>query len=401
MASHVGKLEGQSSQGSAGAHAATDATVIRDAGHGMAGSTTLAGSRPGLVDPQASDNFAETDQLIDIANNTRDDKSTTASGHQDEPHMSQAASVPSASSIATSVTRPTMVVDAATFPKCRYCFKYKRVCDGGRPCGTCVKMRRRCYQVPQELLDERPELARSELLKAEQQSAFTGNGTNDAGAPTKISAVSTKRSSTTRSATMSSATMSSSTKRAAAPTPHAMESPKKKRKIGESVLALNLARCVARKVQKKLDATSTTDPLPVLAVFRRKQAAELKHCYRAINELLSDKHGGCSTYFLDPVDHVAKNLPHYHSTVEHPMDLSTMKASLEDGHYRIAREFKKDFVKIVAAAKLFNMEGSDVFEAAIKLEEVFWVVWAETKHPKEVSENEQSVPENEQSPTEG
>lgn len=341
------------------------------------------GSRAPVVEPQTIDVFAETDsEPIDGASNTRDGESTI--GHQGNFQMSRAAPAPPATTIATSATASTVVVDAATFPKCRFCFKYQRVCDGGSPCGTCIKMKRSCYQVPQQLLDQKLELAKNELLKAEQKSASTGNGTNDTGASTKCSGAPTKRFPTKRSPT----------KRAATSASHAMERPKKKRKIEENILALNLARYVARKVQKRQDAAGTTDALPILAVFKRKQAAELKHCYRAINELLSDKHSDCNRYFLDPVDHVAMNLPHYRSIVEFPMDLSTMKENLEDGHYRVAREFKKDFKKIAAAARLFNEVGSDVFKAANKLEEVFEVVWAETKHIKMELENEQPSTQN-------
>lgn len=61
------------------------------------------------------------------------------------------------------------------------------------------------------------------------------------------------------------------------------------------------------------------------------------------------------------------------------MDLSTMKENMEDGEYRSAREFKKDFVKVVNAAKLFNEKGSEIYEAANELKRVFNVVWEDTK----------------------
>lgn len=130
---------------------------------------------------------------------------------------------------------------------------------------------------------------------------------------------------------------------------------------------------------KKQKVTSGTAAHSSQDLFKKKQESELKHCYRVINELLSDKYAGCNVHFLYPVDHVALNLPHYRSIVEFPMDLGTMKENMEDGEYRSAREFKKDFMKVVNAARLFNEKGSEVYEAANELQRVFEMVWEETK----------------------
>lgn len=160
---------------------------------------------------------------------------------------------------------------------------------------------------------------------------------------------------------------------------------------------------VQKKKNKRKHASSSTTYRLDQQAFKKKQASEIKHCYRAINELLSDKYADCNAYFLDPVDHVALNLPHYRSIVEFPMDLGTIKENMEDGEYRIAREFKKDFMKVINAARLFNEEGSEVYEAANELQRVFDVVWKDTKEPGKnsddaVDEKEGQPEKEEQSP---
>lgn len=59
-----------------------------------------------------------------------------------------------------------------------------------------------------------------------------------------------------------------------------------------------------------------------------------------------------------------------------------MKENMEDGEYKTAKEFREDFKRVVHAAKLFNQDGSEVFEAANKLNEVFKTVWDEMKQDR-------------------
>lgn len=73
------------------------------------------------------------------------------------------------------------------------------------------------------------------------------------------------------------------------------------------------------------------------------------------------------------------------------MDLGTMKENMEDGEYRSAREFKKDFMKVVNAARLFNEKGSEVYEAANELQRVFDVVWKEKQSGKKMADKPSAV----------
>lgn len=237
------------------------------------------------------------------------------------------------------------IVSPEGFPRCRFCFRYKRVCDGARPCGSCSRAKKgKCRDVTQEDLDESPERAQKVLRDHELQKLTTSNGP--------------KRSPSTDA-------------------PHDEQKSKK----------------------KKDQATTNTAAHSAEQTFKKKQEAELKHCYRVVNELLSDKHTDCNVHFLYPVDHVALNLPHYRSIVEFPMDLSTMKENMEDGEYRSAREFKKDFMKVVNAARLFNETGSEVYEAANELQRVFNEVWEETKKANDKFKKH-SVVESEDQPEE-
>lgn len=230
------------------------------------------------------------------------------------------------------------------FPRCRFCFRFRRICDGARPCGTCSKAKKgKCRDVTQEDLDEFPERAQKNLHDHELQKSTTGSGTKDS---------------------------------------PATDAPPDE-----------------QNVKKKHKTATNTSALSAEQIFKKKQEVELKHCYRVVNELLSDKHAECNIHFLYPVDHVALNLPHYRSIVEFPMDLSTMKENIEDGEYRSAREFKKDFMKVVNAARLFNETGSEVYEAANELQRVFNEVWQETKKAGGKSEKD-SVVENDDHPEE-
>ncbi|KAK7701686.1 hypothetical protein SLS64_010134 [Diaporthe eres] len=108
----------------------------------------------------------------------------------------------------------------------------------------------------------------------------------------------------------------------------------------------------------------------------------LEPCKLAFNELLSDKYADCNVHFLKPLHQVELKLPQYMSIFKVPMYLSTMKEAVEAGKYEHASEFKKDFMRILETAKLFNVADSAVHEAANKLKREFKVVWKEAKQSK-------------------
>ena len=75
--------------------------------------------------------------------------------------------------------------------------------------------------------------------------------------------------------------------------------------------------------------------------------------------------------FLIPVDWKALKLPTYPKIVKHPMDLGTIQQKLESSRYGKVQDFIADVKLVWSNAKAFNLEGSDIYEVAMLLEEEF------------------------------
>ena len=75
--------------------------------------------------------------------------------------------------------------------------------------------------------------------------------------------------------------------------------------------------------------------------------------------------------FLFPVDWKALGLKDYPSVIKSPMDLSTVASKLGHGVYTSVADFAADFDLIVSNCKVYNAEGSPVFEMAVALEGEF------------------------------
>jgi len=72
--------------------------------------------------------------------------------------------------------------------------------------------------------------------------------------------------------------------------------------------------------------------------------------------------------FLQPVDWKGFGLTDYPDIIKNPMDVSTMGAKLSSNQYDAFAGFLADFSLIISNCKLYNAEGSDVFEMAVRLE---------------------------------
>ena len=70
-------------------------------------------------------------------------------------------------------------------------------------------------------------------------------------------------------------------------------------------------------------------------------------------------------------DWKALKLPLYPKIVKHPMDLGTVQQKLEAARYAKVEDFLADVELVWKNAKLFNLEGSDIYEIAVLLEEEF------------------------------
>lgn len=114
---------------------------------------------------------------------------------------------------------------------------------------------------------------------------------------------------------------------------------------------------------------------------KKKYAAELRFCNQLIKELMSKKLYHINFPFLQPVDPVALNIPHYMEIVKEPMDLSTIQAKLANNQYENGDAFEADVRLVFKNCYLFNPAGNDVHSMGQKLEQFFNKKWASKPIP--------------------
>lgn len=78
-----------------------------------------------------------------------------------------------------------------------------------------------------------------------------------------------------------------------------------------------------------------------------------------------------SVAFLNPVDHVALNIPTYPDIVKHPMDLNTMESKLKSNKYNNVQEFADDFDLIISNTRKFNGDNHLITQAGFSMEAYF------------------------------
>lgn len=104
---------------------------------------------------------------------------------------------------------------------------------------------------------------------------------------------------------------------------------------------------------------------------KKKLPLDLRFCDEVLVELRKTKHFDINAAFMQPVDPVALNIPHYHKVIKRPMDLQTMGNKLAVGDYSNAKEFEKDFDLIVKNCKTFNGEDHVVYAQALRLQDLY------------------------------
>ncbi|KAG9119851.1 hypothetical protein FRC07_004918, partial [Ceratobasidium sp. 392] len=97
------------------------------------------------------------------------------------------------------------------------------------------------------------------------------------------------------------------------------------------------------------------------------------HCKAVLNTLNRNPH---ANVFRLPVDPVRDLAPNYFDIIKHPMDLSTMKAKLDNKGYRDRAGFEADFKLMIQNAKTYNAPKSFVYGEALALEKAFIDRWA-------------------------
>ncbi|XP_011476373.1 bromodomain-containing protein 4 isoform X2 [Oryzias latipes] len=113
---------------------------------------------------------------------------------------------------------------------------------------------------------------------------------------------------------------------------------------------------------------------------------QLGYCAALVREMLSKKHAAYAWPFYKPVDVDALGLHDYHDIIKHPMDLSTIKAKLENRQYRDPQEFAADVRLMFSNCYKYNPPDHEVVAMARKLQDVFEMRFAkmpdepESKH---------------------
>ncbi|XP_029015734.1 bromodomain-containing protein 4 isoform X2 [Betta splendens] len=102
-----------------------------------------------------------------------------------------------------------------------------------------------------------------------------------------------------------------------------------------------------------------------------KPQDQLGYCSSLVRDMLSKKHAAYAWPFYKPVDVDALGLHDYHDIIKHPMDLSTIKAKLENKQYRDPQEFAADVRLMFSNCYKYNPPDHEVVAMARKLQDVF------------------------------
>ncbi|TFL06150.1 hypothetical protein BDV98DRAFT_558917 [Pterulicium gracile] len=99
---------------------------------------------------------------------------------------------------------------------------------------------------------------------------------------------------------------------------------------------------------------------------------EIRACRLVLTKLQRNKH---ANLFKQPVDPIRDHAPNYFDVIKQPMDLSTMNAKLEGGHYKDRFGFEADFRLMILNAMEYNMNGSFAHNEALAVRSFFDATW--------------------------
>jgi transcription initiation factor TFIID subunit 2 len=102
-------------------------------------------------------------------------------------------------------------------------------------------------------------------------------------------------------------------------------------------------------------------------------ANDLRASRAALKKIKLNKH---SQLFLQPVDPIRDHAPNYFDIIKQPMDISTMGAKLEAGHYKDRFAFEADFRLMILNAQEYNTSGSYAYNEALALKSFFDQTWS-------------------------
>ncbi|KAI5199538.1 ribosomal protein L1 [Aureobasidium subglaciale] len=117
---------------------------------------------------------------------------------------------------------------------------------------------------------------------------------------------------------------------------------------------------------------ATTRPKLTL-ISSAQDTAELKFCKHILEEFSKPEHDDFTRHFRIPV---AEDVLNYHSMIEFPMDISTIRNKLERGEYDMASEFKDDFELMFKNCFFFNPPTNEVHQTGKKFSWTFNNQWS-------------------------
>ncbi len=101
----------------------------------------------------------------------------------------------------------------------------------------------------------------------------------------------------------------------------------------------------------------------------------MKACSQIWKELTKPKYKHLNAAFMQPVDPVAHGAPNYYQVIKRPMDLSNIKAKLDDSAYHDQEDFADDIRLMFSNCMTYNQPGNHVYQCAQDLEKVFLDKW--------------------------
>lgn len=151
-----------------------------------------------------------------------------------------------------------------------------------------------------------------------------------------------------------------------------MENPgKRSRKATKIFLSSDIVSFTNREAARTDDANDAKRGK--IQAGRSKEMGHIKkQCGILLKRLLSHRF---ARVFKEPVDAVKLGLDDYHSVIQTPMDLGTIKVKLNSDFYDDPVEFAQDVRLTFSNAQTYNPEGNDVFIMAGVLGQLFEMWW--------------------------
>ncbi|KAI9309998.1 SNF2 family N-terminal domain-containing protein [Dichotomocladium elegans] len=127
------------------------------------------------------------------------------------------------------------------------------------------------------------------------------------------------------------------------------------------------------RIKRTKKDVSLLGPDTVSARVREKMTRIFEQCYMAVEDSVDvdedgDERQRCEL-FMDLVS--KREYPTYYIMIKNPISMNMIKKRIHSSYYKSVDEFKNDFTLMFDNARLFNEEGSFVYEDANAMQEIF------------------------------